>query len=86
MAMERWQSENTDSPGATASSQAGQKLGGLMDDATFLAQCGIEIDARWLMEFMQQEIPAEIQNYTRSLMRITDILSLVQFPANKSSE
>jgi hypothetical protein len=57
-----------------------------MDDATFLSQCGIEIDARWLMEFMQQEIPAEIQNYTRSLMRITDMLSQVQFPANKSSE
>ena len=55
-----------------------------MDDATFLAQCGIEIDARWLMEFMQQEIPAEIHNYTRSLMRISDMLALAPFPMNES--
>ena len=55
-----------------------------MDDATFLQQCGIEIDARWLMQFMDQETPAEIYNYTQSLMRISDVLTQAPFPANRS--
>jgi hypothetical protein len=55
-----------------------------MDDATFLRQCGIEIDARWLMQFMDEETPTEIHNYTQSLMRIADMLTQVPFPANRS--
>ena len=55
-----------------------------MDDATFLAQCGIEIDARWLMESMQPEISAETHNYTQSLMRIADMLAQGPIPLNKS--
>lgn len=55
-----------------------------MDDATFLRQCGIEIDARWLMQFMDQETSAEIYNYTQSLMRIADVLTQAPFPANRS--
>ena len=54
-----------------------------MDDATFLRQCGIEIDARWLMEFMQQETPAEIYNYAQGLIRIADMLAQAQIPTNK---
>ena len=55
-----------------------------MDDATFLRQCGIEIDARWLMEFMHQETPAEIYNYAQGLLRIADMLAQAQIPTNKS--
>jgi hypothetical protein len=55
-----------------------------MDDATFLRQCGIEIDARWLMQFMDEETPAAIYNYTQSLMRIADVLTQAPFPANRS--
>jgi hypothetical protein len=54
-----------------------------MDDATFLRQCGIEVDARWLMEFMQQETPAEIYNYAQGLMRIADMLAQAQIPTNR---
>jgi hypothetical protein len=54
-----------------------------MDDATFLRQCGIEIDARWLMEFMQQETPAEIYNYAQGLIRIADMLAQAQIPTKK---
>jgi hypothetical protein len=54
-----------------------------MDDATFLRQCGIEIDARWLMEFMQQETPAEIYNYAQGLIRIADMLAQAQIPTNR---
>ncbi|HEY2002537.1 MAG TPA: hypothetical protein VGG80_09465 [Acidobacteriaceae bacterium] len=54
-----------------------------MDDATFLRQCGIEIDARWLMELMKQETPAEVYNYAQGLMRIADMLAQAQIPTNK---
>ena len=54
-----------------------------MDDATFLRQCGIEIDARWLMEFMQQETPAEMYNYAQGLIRIADMLAQAQIPTKK---
>jgi hypothetical protein len=54
-----------------------------MDDATFLAQCGIEIDARWLMEFIHQGATAEISNYAQGLMRIADMLAQAQSPMNK---
>ncbi len=57
-----------------------------MDDATFLRQCGIEIDARWLMEFMPQETPAEVYNYAQGLMRIADMLAQVPIPLNRSTE
>jgi hypothetical protein len=51
-----------------------------MDDATFLQQCGIEIDSRWLVQWMPQEAPAEICNYVKSLIRIADMLGQVQIP------
>jgi hypothetical protein len=57
-----------------------------MDDATFLRQCGIEIDARWLMELMREETPAEISNYAQGLMRIADMLGQIQTPVNKVVE
>jgi hypothetical protein len=55
-----------------------------MDDATFLRQCGIEIDARWLVECMHEETPAEIYNYAQGLIRIADMLGQFQMPMNKS--
>jgi hypothetical protein len=54
-----------------------------MDDATFLRQCGIEVDLRWLMEFIHQGATAEISNYGRGLMRIADMLAQAQTPMNK---
>jgi hypothetical protein len=51
-----------------------------MDDATFLRQCGIEIDPRWLVEFIYQEASAEICNYVQSLTRIADMLAQAQVP------
>jgi hypothetical protein len=48
-----------------------------MDDATFLQQCGIEIDPRWLVEFMHQEATEEICNYVKGLIRIADMLAHV---------
>ena len=54
-----------------------------MDDATFLRQCGIEIDSRWLMEFIPQGATAEISNYAQGLMRISDMLGQAQTPMNK---
>ena len=54
-----------------------------MDDATFLRQCGIEVDLRWLMEFIHQGATAEISNYGRGLMRIADMLAQAQIPTNK---
>jgi hypothetical protein len=55
-----------------------------MDDVTFLRQCGIEIDARWLMEFMQQETAVEIYNYAQGLIRIADMLGQGPIFVNKS--
>jgi hypothetical protein len=45
-----------------------------MDDVTFLQQCGIEIDPRWLVEFLQQDASPEVCNYLNGLMRISDML------------
>jgi hypothetical protein len=56
-------------------SQAGQELGDEMDDATFLKQCGIEVDMRWLAEITSQNVPTEASNYATSLFRIADMLS-----------
>jgi hypothetical protein len=50
-------------------------LGGGMDDATFLKQCGIEVDMRWLAEITSQKEPTEVSNYATSLLRIADILT-----------
>jgi hypothetical protein len=55
--------------------QAGQELGGGMDDAAFLKQCGIEVDMRWLAEITSQNKPTEVANYATSLFRIADILT-----------
>jgi hypothetical protein len=57
-----------------------------MDDATFLKQCGIEVDARWLMESTQKENSAEIHNYTQSLMRISDMLAQGEIHVKRSRE
>jgi hypothetical protein len=48
-----------------------------MDDARFLQECGIEVDSRWLVEFVSLEAPTEISNYVKGLMRIADILAQV---------
>jgi hypothetical protein len=53
------------------------KLGGGMDDATFLKQCGIEVDRRWLVEITSRKKPTEVSNYATSLLRIGDMLSRV---------
>jgi hypothetical protein len=46
-----------------------------MDDATFLKQCGIEVDMRWLAGITSQNEPTEVFNYATSLFRIADILT-----------
>jgi hypothetical protein len=46
-----------------------------MDDATFLKQCGIEVDMRWLAEITSQNKPTEVANYATSLFRIADMLT-----------
>jgi hypothetical protein len=48
--------------------QAGQELGGEMDDATFLKQCGIEPDMRWLAEIMSPNHSADVSDYAGSLL------------------
>ena len=55
-----------------------------MDDATFLRQCGIEIDSRWLVEFIRHEAPEEICNYVNGLLRISDMLAPGSDSTNKS--
>jgi hypothetical protein len=55
--------------------QAGQEPGGGMDDATFLKQCGIQVDMRWLAEITSRNQPTEVSNYATSLFRIADILT-----------
>jgi hypothetical protein len=53
-----------------------------MDDITFLQQCGIEIDTRWLVELIGQgESALEGSNYLGSLIRIADMLA--QAPTSK---
>jgi hypothetical protein len=51
-----------------------------MDDITFLQQCGIETDPRWLLESLQQDAPQEASNYISSLIRIVDMLGPTQIP------
>jgi hypothetical protein len=46
-----------------------------MGDATFLRQCGIEIDLRWLLEFMCLDEQEEFRNHAKSLIKIADMLS-----------
>jgi hypothetical protein len=46
-----------------------------MDDATFLRECGIEVDSRWLMEIICDEAPPELSTYVKDLIRIADMLS-----------
>ena len=47
-----------------------------MDDATFLQQCGIEVDVLWLAEIMSQSESDEVvANYAKSLLRLTDGLA-----------
>jgi hypothetical protein len=65
-------------------SQAGQELGDEMDDATFLKQCGIQVDMRWLAEITSQNEPTEVFNYATSLFRIADMLSGV--PSSPESQ
>jgi hypothetical protein len=55
-----------------------------MSDATFLRQCGIEIDLRWLLEFVCQDEQAELCNHAKSLIRIADMLSRV--PSSMESQ
>ncbi len=45
-----------------------------MEDFTFLEECGITIDSRWLAELSCQQAPEEVSNYVKSLMRIADAL------------
>ena len=40
-----------------------------MDDATFLKQCGIEPDMRWLAEIMSRNQSADVSNYADSLLK-----------------
>jgi hypothetical protein len=55
-----------------------------MDDATFLKQCGIEVDMRWLAEITSQNVPTEVSNYATSLFIIADMLSGVpSFPESQ---
>jgi hypothetical protein len=55
--------------------QAGPELGGEMDDATFLKQCGIEVDMRWLLEISNQNETGDVStNYAKSLLRVANTL------------
>ena len=45
-----------------------------MEDITFLEECGITIDSRWLAELMCQQAPEEVSNYVKNLIRIADML------------
>jgi hypothetical protein len=47
-----------------------------MEDITFLEECGIAVDSRWLAELACQQAPEEVSNYVLSLMRIADTLGL----------
>jgi hypothetical protein len=45
-----------------------------MEDVTFLEECGITIDPRWLAEMLCEQASEEVSNYVKSLMRIADAL------------
>jgi hypothetical protein len=55
-----------------------------MEDAKFLQQCGIEIDLRWLLEFMEQEEASEVCNHVKDLLRIGDMLGVVHENRNRA--
>ena len=38
-----------------------------MEDVTFLEECGITIDSRWLAEMICQQAPEEVCNYVKGL-------------------
>jgi hypothetical protein len=44
-----------------------------MDDATFLKQCGIEPDLRWLAEIMSRNHSADVSDYAGSLLRAANM-------------
>jgi hypothetical protein len=46
-----------------------------MEDVTFLQECGITIDTRWLAELMCNDATEEVSNYLKNLMRIADMLN-----------
>jgi hypothetical protein len=49
-----------------------------MDDATFLRQCGIEVDIRWLADIMSwNESEDLVSNYATSLLRVANILARI---------
>ena len=48
-----------------------------MDDATFLKQCGIEPDMRWLAEIMSLNQSADVSNYADSLLRAATMLARI---------
>jgi len=48
-----------------------------MDDATFLKQCGIEVDMRWLAEITSQNESTEVSNYAASLLRAANMLARI---------
>jgi hypothetical protein len=45
-----------------------------MEDITFLEECGIAVDSRWLVEIMCQQASEEVCNYVNGLIRIADML------------
>jgi hypothetical protein len=45
-----------------------------MEDVTFLQECGIAVDSRWLIELMGLEAPEEVSKYVKDLIRISDML------------
>ena len=52
-----------------------------MEDVTFLRECGITIDSRWLAELMCRQAPEEVCNYVKNLLRIAEMLGHpVQIP------
>jgi len=66
-------------PGKSLDS-AGPKLGGDMEDAKFLQDCGIEVDPQFLLESMEEEeTPPEVSRHVKDLLRIADMLGSPQF-------
>jgi hypothetical protein len=57
-----------------------------MEDAKFLQQCGIEIDLRWLLEFMDKDEASEVCNHVKDLLRIGDMLGSVQVPQGNANK
>ena len=57
-----------------------------MEDVTFLQECGITIDSRWLAEMLCEQAPEEVSNYLKSLMRIADTLGLSGSACDESED